>query len=126
MTLRTSLLATSLFVTAAPAFADVTVYTTRQPELIQPVMDAFTEETGIGVSLQFVDDGLVERLKAEGRRSPADLVMTVDIANLQRVVDADVLQSVESDVLSAAVPETLRSRVDKELSKAEKAAVRGS
>ncbi len=109
MTFRTSLLATTLLATAAPALADVTVYTTRQPELIQPVMDAFTTDTGINVSLQFVDDGLVERLKAEGKRSPADLVMTVDIANLQRVVDADVLQAVESNVLTTSVPETLRS-----------------
>ncbi len=112
MTFRTSLLATTLLATAAPAFADVTIYTTRQPDLIQPVMDAFTAETGIGVNLQFVDDGLVERLKAEGARSPADLVMTVDIANLQRVVDADVLQPVDSEVLKGAVPETLRSPED--------------
>jgi iron(III) transport system substrate-binding protein len=88
--------------------ADVNIYTTRQPELIQPVMDAFTAETGIAVNLAFVDDGLVERLKAEGTRSPADLVMTVDIANLKQIVDAEVVQAVESDVLTAAIPAALR------------------
>ena len=112
MTFRSLLLSTTLAAIAAPALADVTIYTTRQPDLIQPVMDAFTAETGIDVSLQFVDDGLVERLKAEGARSPADLVMTVDIANLQRVVDADVLQPVDSDVLKNAVPAELRSADD--------------
>lgn len=108
MSLRTCLLATSTLAIAAPALADVNIYTTRQPELIQPVMDAFTAETGIAVNLAFVDDGLVERLKAEGTRSPADLVMTVDIANLKQIVDADVVQPVESDVLDTAIPAALR------------------
>jgi iron(III) transport system substrate-binding protein len=108
MNLRTLFLASTTIAIAAPAFADVNIYTTRQPELIQPVMDAFTAETGIAVNLAFVDDGLVERLKAEGRRSPADLVMTVDIANLQQIVDADVIQAVESDVLTASIPPALR------------------
>ncbi|SFR40952.1 iron(III) transport system substrate-binding protein [Yoonia tamlensis] len=109
MTLRTTLLATACAAIAAPAVADVNIYTTRQPELIQPVMDAFTAQTGIAVNLAYVDDGLVERLKAEGARSPADLVMTVDIANLMQIVEAGVIQPVESDVLTAAVPENLRS-----------------
>lgn len=108
MTLRAICLASTAIAIAAPAFADVTVYTTRQPSLIEPVIAGFTDATGIAVDLQFVEDGLVERLKTEGARSPADLVMTVDIANLARVVDAGVVQSVESDVLNAAVPENLR------------------
>lgn len=108
MSLRTALMTTALTAIAAPALADVTIYTTRQPALIAPVMDAFTADTGINVDLQFVNDGLVERLKAEGARSPADLVMTVDIANLQRIVDEGVIQPVDSDVLTAAVPENLR------------------
>ena len=109
MTLRCLLLASACTAAAAPALADVNIYTTRQPELIQPVMDAFTEETGIAVNLAFVNDGLVERLRAEGDRSPADLVMTVDIANLKQIVDADVIQPVESAVLHDAIPAALRS-----------------
>ena len=109
MSLRTLLLSSACAAFAAPAFADVNIYTTRQAELIQPVIDAFTAETGIAVNLAYVSDGLVERLKAEGARSPADLVMTVDIANLQQIVDADVIQPVESDILNAAVPANLRS-----------------
>ena len=109
MTLRTLMLATCATLIAAPVLADVNIYTTRQPVLIQPVMDAFTAQTGIAVNMAFVDGGIVERLQAEGTRSPADLVMTVDIANLQQIVDAGVVQAVDSDVLAAAVPADLRS-----------------
>ena len=105
-TLLATLLATS---TALPALAEVNIYTTRQPELIEPVMDAFTEATGIDVNLAYVSEGIVERLKAEGRRSPADLVMTVDVANMQQIVEADVLQPVEDAALIAAIPAHLRS-----------------
>ena len=109
MTLRTILLATAASACALPALADVNIYTTRQPELIQPVMDAFTADTGIAVNLAFVNDALIERLKAEGARSPADLVMTVDIANMQRVVDSGTVQPVESEILNAAIPANLRA-----------------
>jgi iron(III) transport system substrate-binding protein len=108
MTFRTFLLATAASACALPALADVNVYTTRQPELIQPVIDAFTAKTGITVNLAFVEEGIVERLVAEGARSPADLVMTVDIGNLEQIVDADVIQPVESEVLEAAIPESFR------------------
>jgi iron(III) transport system substrate-binding protein len=109
MNLRHILLASTCAAIAGPAIADVNIYTTREPVLIQPVMDAFTAETGIAVNLSYIDDGLVERLTAEGARSPADLVMTVDIANLKQIVDAGVVQAVESDVLNAAIPAQLRS-----------------
>jgi len=109
MTIRSIFLASAAVVAAAPALSDVNIYTTRQPELIQPVMDAFTAQTGIAVNLAYVESGIVERLRAEGRRSPADLVMTVDIANLQQIVDADVVQPVENEVLTAAIPAELRS-----------------
>ena len=109
MSLRSLMLSTVCAAIAGPALADVNIYSTRQPELIQPIMDAFTAETGIAVNLALVSEGLVERLKAEGARSPADLVMTVDIANLQQIVDADVIQPVASDILTAAIPESQRS-----------------
>lgn len=109
MTIRSLLLASVAASLALPALADVNVYTTREPALIQPVIDAFTAETGIAVNLAFIEEGLVERLQAEGARSPADLVLTVDIANLQQIVNAGVVQAVESDVLAAAIPAELRS-----------------
>lgn len=113
MTMRLSLLALALTGTALPALAqEVNVYSHRQPELIQPLVDAFTAETGIKVNVAFVDKGMAERLQAEGDRSPADLVLTVDIARLKQVVDAGVIQPVQSDVLEANIPETLRDKDD--------------
>ena len=106
--LRLTLAALAL-TTALPAWADeVNVYSHRQPELIQPLADAFTAETGIAVNIAFVDKGMAERLQAEGDRSPADLVLTVDIARLKQIVDAGVIQAVDSPVLAANIPATLR------------------
>jgi iron(III) transport system substrate-binding protein len=102
-----------LLAAAAPALAqEVNVYSHRQPELIKPLVDAFAAETGIKVNLAFVDKGMAERLVAEGDRSPADLVLTVDIARLKQIVDAGVTQPVQSDVLEANIPETLRDTDD--------------
>ena len=94
---------------ATPAFAEeVNIYSHRQPELIQPLMDAFTAETGIIVNVAFVDKGMAERLKAEGDRSPADLVLTVDIGRLIELADAGVTQAVDDPVLLANVPAEFR------------------
>jgi len=109
MKTRYSLFALLLSCTALPAMAEeVNVYSHRQPELIKPLLDAFTAKTGIDVNVAFVDKGMVERLVAEGDRSPADLVLTVDIARLTQVVDAGVTQAVQSDVLTAAIPAEFR------------------
>ena len=103
------MLSLPLLAIALPAAAqEVNVYSHRQPELVQPLFDAFTKETGIAVNVAFVDKGMVERLVSEGSRSPADLVMTVDIARLAEIVDAGVTQPVESDVLSANIPAEFR------------------
>jgi iron(III) transport system substrate-binding protein len=103
----------ALIACATPALAqEINVYSHRQPELIQPLVDAFTAETGISVNVAFVDKGMAERLQAEGDRSPADLVLTVDIARLLQIVEADVLQPVQSETLEANIPETLRDPAD--------------
>lgn len=95
--------------TAAPALADeVNVYSYRQPELIAPLTDAFTQTTGIEVNVAYLQKGMVERMKAEGRRSPADLVFTVDISRLASVVNEGLTQPVESSALTDNVPETYR------------------
>ncbi len=95
---------------AAPAAqaADVNIYTSRQPELIQPVLDAFTEETGLSTATIFIDKGLEERIKAEGANSPADLIMTVDIGRLDAAKQAGVVQSVDSAVLAENIPGQFR------------------
>ncbi len=109
MSLLRPALALMLCATALPAFADeVNIYSHRQPELIQPLVDAFTAETGITVNVAFVESGMSERLVAEGKRSPADLVLTVDVARLIQVVEAGVTQAVDSEVLKANIPAGLR------------------
>jgi iron(III) transport system substrate-binding protein len=97
---------------AAPAAVqsagEVNLYTTREPGLIQPLLDAFTASTGIAVNTVFLKDGLMERLSAEGERSAADVLMTVDTGNLLDVVNAGHAQAVDSGVLAEAVPAHLR------------------
>jgi iron(III) transport system substrate-binding protein len=109
MVFRLSTLALALTGAALPALSqEVNVYSHRQPELIQPLIDAFTAESGIAVNIAFVDKGMVERLVAEGKRTPADLVLTVDIARLSEVVNAGVTQPVDSAVLQANIPARYR------------------
>ncbi len=93
---------------AALADGEVNLYTTREPGLIQPLIDVFTNETGIAVNTVFVKDGLPERVAAEGANSPVDVLMTVDVGGLVDLEDKGVTQPIESEVLLAAVPENLR------------------
>ena len=68
----------------------------------------FTEETGITTNVAFLNKGMVERLVAEGDRSPADVILTVDISRLADAVSAGVTQPVESEALTANVPAEYR------------------
>lgn len=90
------------------AAAEVNVYSYRQPFLIQPMFDLFTRQTGIAVNVVFAQQGLVERLKQEGRFSPADLILTVDIGRLSDAVAAGVTQPVHNAVLEANIPAQYR------------------
>lgn len=107
-TLFRSLAIAGLLAGAAPALADVTLYTTREPGLIQPILDAFTQDTGVRANTVFVKDGLLERVRAEGERSPADVLMTVDIGNLLDLVQGGVTQAIESETLHSTIPANLR------------------
>jgi iron(III) transport system substrate-binding protein len=100
--------ALALTAAATAGAAEVNLYTTREPGLIQPLLQKFTAATGIKVNTVFVRDGLAERVAAEGRRSPADLLMVVDIGNLVDLVDRGVTQPLRSSVLEAAIPAQLR------------------
>ncbi len=86
----------------------VTVYSYRQPFLIRPVLEAFTRRTGIKVRTAFARKGLLERLRAEGENTPADVVITADFARLWALKKAGLLRPVESEVLRKAVPAHLR------------------
>ena len=94
---------------ATPALsAELNIYTTREPGLIQPILDQYTASTGVTVNTVFLENGLAERVLAEGESSPADILMTVDFGNLIDLVNQGVTQPAASDLLDAAVPEALR------------------
>lgn len=99
----------ALILTSLVQAAQVNVYTTREPGLIQPLLNEFTQSTGIKVNTIFIKEGLVERVKAEGRRSPADVMMTVDFGNLIDLVENNLSQRVQSRTLNEAVPANLRA-----------------
>jgi iron(III) transport system substrate-binding protein len=96
-------------VAGSAAEGEVNVYTARHYDTDQALYDDFTAATGIEVNLIEGDaDQLIERIKAEGQNSPADVLITVDAGRLHRAEEAGVLAPVESDVLNAKVPEHLR------------------
>lgn len=98
-----------LSVASFNAIADeVNIYTTREPGLIQPLLDEFTKETGIKANTVFVKDGLTERVSSEGVNSPADVLMTVDIGRLLDVVDAGLTQEIVSPQLEEHVPDAFK------------------
>jgi iron(III) transport system substrate-binding protein len=85
--------------TAAGAAEEVNVYSYRQPQLIDPLLKAFTDKTGIKANVVYAAAGLNERLAAEGRNSPADVLLTVDAGRLSEAKDAGLTQPVVSAVL---------------------------
>ncbi|PSJ61582.1 Fe(3+) ABC transporter substrate-binding protein [Pseudaminobacter soli (ex Li et al. 2025)] len=93
----------TLFAGTALADGTVNIYTYRQPELIQPVLDAFTAETGIKTEVLFLDKGLEERILAEGQNSPADVIMTVDIARLTTAKDKGITQPLDDATVNANI-----------------------
>ena len=71
-------------------------------------MDAFTAKTGVAVNVASLNKGLIEHLRAEDRRYPADLVLTVDISRLHGVKDAGLTQPVQNDALTNNIPAEFR------------------
>lgn len=100
--------AAAAFALPAQAKSVVNIYSYRQPALIEPLLQAFTRETGIETRLIFADTGLVERLAQEGANSPADLMLSVDVARLVEAADQGLAQPVEDASLAAAIPANLR------------------
>ena len=88
---------------------EVNIYSYRQPYLINPLLKEFTHETGIKVNVIFAEKGLIERIQAEGRNSPADVLLTVDVGNLTQATDAGIAQPIQSATLEAAIPAAYRA-----------------
>jgi iron(III) transport system substrate-binding protein len=107
---RATFAATMLGCVASSGFAEgeVNIYSYRQPQLINPLLEAFTEKTGIKANIVYASAGLNERLAAEGKNSPADLLFTVDAGRLSEAKDAGLTQPVKTDALLKAIPSTVR------------------
>ena len=97
-----------IFTAGSVAADEINIYSYRQPFLIQPLTDAFTEETGVKVNVAYLRKGMIEKMTAEGKRSPADVVLTVDISRLAAVVDAGLTQPVKNETLKKNIPNIYR------------------
>jgi len=95
--------------TSAAMAADLNIYSHRQPFLIEPFLDAYKKQTGTKINIVYASKGLAQRLEAEGANSPADIILTVDIARLSVYANKDLLAPVTSDVLAKNIPAHLRA-----------------
>jgi iron(III) transport system substrate-binding protein len=109
--LATTVLATTALTGTLPAFAqgEVNLYSSRHYDTDERLYSDFEEATGITINrIEGKADELLERIRAEGANSPADVFLTVDTSRLERAKDAGILQSVESDVLEERIPDNLQ------------------
>ena len=87
----------------------VTIYSSRNEQLIKPLLDRYTEQTGVKIELVTDKTGpLMARLQAEGKNTPADILLTVDAGNLWQAAEQGLLQPVASTILEANVPAKYR------------------
>jgi len=104
-----STLLIALTTASVSTFAEeVNIYSFRQAFLIEPIMEKFTQETGIKVNILFAKKGLIERVKREGELSPADLVLTTDISRLVQLTSKELTQPVVSEKLNSNIPSQYR------------------
>ena len=113
MKILTLLLITIIGFTNISIAKEVNVYSYRQPILIDPFFEEFTKTTGIKVNVLHAKKGLLERVISEGANTPADLVLTVDIARLSQFVQKDLLVEVNSVILNKNIPSHLRDSNNK-------------
>ena len=90
------------------AGSSLSIYSSRQEFLIAPLLEHYEEVAGVTVEAVFIKKGMLERLRAEGRNSPADLVQTTDVASLTAMAEAGVLRPVRSSTVEANVPARFR------------------
>jgi iron(III) transport system substrate-binding protein len=109
-TLTKLLAALALTAAALPALAEeIVVYSARNEQLIKPLFDAYTRDTGVEVKFITDKEGpLMARLKAEGRNTRADVLLTVDAGNLWQASNEDLLRPIRSKTLETNVPAHLR------------------
>lgn len=115
MKLRTFSFVVFFFLAGVVAFNSVAesqklvVYSSRKEHLVKPLFQLYEKTTGVKIEyLTGKDPVLVQKLKAESEKTPADVLLTVDAGNLYRAQSEDLLHRVESQVLSQKIPAHLR------------------
>ncbi|GGX67149.1 iron deficiency-induced protein A [Tateyamaria omphalii] len=104
-----TLAAAAITATSAAAEGELNLYSSRHYDTDERLYSDFTEATGITINrIEGKADELIERMKAEGANSPADILLTVDTSRLERAKDAGVLQSIDSETLEARIPANLQ------------------
>lgn len=107
--MRNLFIMTCLVLAAQFSWAEsVNIYSFRQPFLIEPILEQFTKETGIETKVVFAKSGLIQRLKREGKLSPADVVLTSNFSKLLEVKEEGLTQSVDSKIISDNIPAQFR------------------
>ncbi|MCO1334205.1 Fe(3+) ABC transporter substrate-binding protein [Microbulbifer sp. OS29] len=95
---------------SASAAEQVNIYSFRQSFLIEPILQEFTDKTGIEARVVYASKGLNERLQREGRNSPADLVLTSNTSSLMDLLNKQLTQPVSSKVLENNIPSQFRDK----------------
>lgn len=89
---------------------DIVVYSGRGERLIKPVLDEFTKKTGTKIILHSAGTvELLNRILAEGERTPADVYLTVDAGTLERARIAGLLQPIKSEAITQNIPAEMRA-----------------
>lgn len=92
----------------AAAGGSVNIYSYREPKLIEPLLQAFTAKTGIATNVVFANAGLIERMAAEGKNSPADVLLVNEFGLLMQAVSAGVTAPINSEIITKQVPPEFR------------------
>ncbi|MHC2336456.1 extracellular solute-binding protein [Bradyrhizobium sp. USDA 4454] len=102
-----AVLATTALATSVRA-DELTLYSTREANLVAPVIAAFTAASGINVKTVFIEDSLVNRLTSEGDHSPADVLLTIGLDKTTQLAARGLTQALASPTFEQAVPANLR------------------
>ena len=104
-----SLIVSTILISNIASANSLNIYSHRQPYLLKPFIEAYTQATGVKINVVYSSKGLAQRLAAEGVNSPADIILTVDIGRLHRYQDLGLLAKISSKILENKIPSYLRS-----------------
>jgi len=105
-----TLITAALLYSSTLSAKSINIYSHRQPFLLNPFLQAFEKETGIKSNIIYSTKGLAQRMLAEGQRSPADIVLTVDISRLNVYAEENLLIPIQSKTLLKNIPSHIRDK----------------